>query len=336
MAQNRNRNGSLIKQKVAVTFEGGLDQVTAADLVTPGKMTRMENGVYNKVGEVSKRNGYDDTNVDVDVNYPAGVTAPYSGPSVLTGESAGVLDDELLLFDGNRVFSRSVQDANWTFVDQATPVVTRSERVLWGSSSPGSTGTSSFERLVSDQHAYQCLYHNGLYIYTWQDSDPTVGPSALYYSIVDSTTGDHIVNSQKLTAGFYSTRLVFSGQYIFLVGSESSFNTNPQQISLWRLDTASWNARAPWVDLSATLAVNDAHATQPLMDAIEIDATEIGISYVRTFNQANQIRTMRVDFDGNLIASLVTAEECDRCLSMYREPNTGDLGIAWVDTHTGG
>ena len=44
----RKRDGSLSKQKVAVTFQGGVDEVTAEALVVPGRMEAMENGVYKK------------------------------------------------------------------------------------------------------------------------------------------------------------------------------------------------------------------------------------------------------------------------------------------------
>ena len=61
----------------------------------------MENGVYNKVGEVQKRNGYDDLKRRRGYKLPEQAsTAPYDGPIILTGESAGTLEDELLLFDG--------------------------------------------------------------------------------------------------------------------------------------------------------------------------------------------------------------------------------------------
>ena len=144
---------ALKKQKVGVTFAKGVDEVTATKLIVPGSMTTMQNGVYNKVGEVSKRNGYDDLNVDVEVSFPTGLDAPYVGPVVLTGESSGVLDDELLLFDGDRMFSRSPQDASWTFKDLATPINTRSSRVVWGQSTTGSATRSSYERFVESQHA---------------------------------------------------------------------------------------------------------------------------------------------------------------------------------------
>ena len=158
---------ALKKQKVGVTFAKGVDEKTATKLVVPGSMVTMENGIYNKVGEVSKRNGYDDLNVDVDRAWPSSYTAaaPFEGP-ITTGESAGVLEDELLLFDGNYVMSRSTVDGNWTYKDQATPVITRASRLGWGSSTElGSAFVPPFVRDTGNQNGVQMIVHNNFKVY---------------------------------------------------------------------------------------------------------------------------------------------------------------------------
>ena len=325
------RDGSLQKEKVAVTFAKGVDQVTAEKLVVPGTMTRMENGVYNKVGEISKRNGYDDLNVDVDVAYPLGLTAPYDGPVVLAGESVGVLDEELLLMDGDRIFSRTPQDVNWTFKDLSTPINTRSSRVLWGQSTAGVVGASSFERFVESQHAYQCVYLNGYYVYVWADGDITTsGSYSTYYSIIDAGTGDRIVTSQVLQAGVFAYRLVTAGTEIHFVHTVHG----TQVLSDTWMDTATLSARQPWPN--SDVLATDVDPTYKYVDTTEIDAGEFGVAYAKVGEQlVSYIRTMRVASGGGGVTAALDAVRTTagwqlRALSLYRDPNTGNLALAWV------
>ncbi len=335
---------ALKKQKVGVTFAKGVDEVTATKLIVPGSMTTMQNGVYNKVGEISKRNGYDDLNVDVDVNFPSTLDAPYDGPLILGGESSGVLDDELLLFDGDRMFSRSPQDASWTFKDLATPVNTRSSRVVWGQSTTGSGTRSAFERFVEAQHAYQCVYLNGYYLYMWADGDITIPPlvagrtAVVYYSLVDAVTGEHLVNSQQFGASFVAYRIVTSGDRIFVVYTEHG---NPS-ISSRSLDTTNVELRnlftgQVFLTDSGGAVITDVDPNYKFLDAHEVDANEFVLSYAREVAQvAGYVRTMRL----SNAATPVTLAELDvvrttighelRCLSVYRDAVDGNIAVAWV------
>ena len=343
------RDGSLQKEKVAVTFANGVDQVTAEKLVVPGAMTRMENGVYNKVGEVEKRNGYDDLNVDVDVAYPAvySTPAPFTGP-ITTGESAGVLEDELLLCDGNYIFSRSTTDGNWTYRDQCDPPITRSTRLGW--SQTDTFYTDGRLQNPVDQDKVQRISHNGFTVYAWEATRYTSNVPQVYYSIIDEATGDRLVDSNipfnnqgaplpvgpgLLYGAMFSLRLVSAGNYIFLIGTFENAGLQPQELWMFRMEANPlFDATDPWPFWAQVNTLADCHPDTPWMDAIEISDTEIGIAYVREFNQTNYIRTMRVDVDGNTLATVDTNEDCNRCLSMYRDPVTGFLGIAWVNDHT--
>ena len=338
----RNRDGSLSKQKVAVTFQGGVDEVTAEALVVPGRMEAMENGVYKKTGEISKRNGYDDLNVDVDRAWPSIYssvapfpTPPFVGP-VTTGESMGVLEDELLLFDGNYVVSRSSKDVNWTYRDQATPVITTSERIGWGQQSElGRASGSSFEREVTKQHAVQMIIHNGLRVYTWYDNDPVQNVSRRqYFSVIDDVTGDRLIVSELVYAtstglryGGAASRLVAMGDYIFCITIEGGTD-----LVAVRMDSANFDAASPWSDVYTV--ATDVHPTNQFLDAVEIDDTEVAVAYVRQFNQTDYIRTLRMDNVGTVLASVDTAEDCNRCLSVYKDSVSGRIGIAWCNLHS--
>ena len=338
----RTRDGSLSKQKVAVTFQGGVDEVTAEALVVPGRMEAMENGVYKKTGEISKRNGYDDLNVDVDRAWPSVYssvapfpTPPFVGP-VTTGESMGVLEDELLLFDGNYVVSRSSADANWTYRDQATPVITTSERIGWGQQSElGKASGSSFEREVTKQHAVQMIIHNGLRVYTWYDSDPVQNAiRRQYFSVIDDVTGDRLIVSELVYAastglryGGAASRLVAMGDYIFCITIEGGTD-----LVAVRMDSANFDAASPWSDVYTV--ATDVHPTNQFLDAVEIDDSEIAVAYVRQFNQTDYIRTLRMDNVGTVLASVDTAEDCNRCLSVYKDSVSGRIGIAWCNLHS--
>lgn len=315
---------ALKKQKVGVTFAKGVDEKTANKLVVPGTMTIMENGVYSKVGEVSKRNGYDDLNVDVDRAWPSSYTAPapFEGP-ITTGEAAGVLEDELLLFDGNYVMSRSTVDGNWTYKDQATPVITRATRLGWGSSTElGTSAIPPFVRDTQSQDGVQMIVHNNFKVYVWDGS---------VYSVVDNTTGDRLITTELVAPSniqAYAWRLVAMGQYIFLLRSSTT-----GVIEAARMEAnAAFDASNPWSAFYTV--VTDAHPVHPWIDAVEIDAAEICLAYVRQNNQTNTIRTMRLDNTAAILASVETVEECDRCLSVFKDPISSRIGIAWCDTHT--
>ena len=315
---------ALKKQKVGVTFAKGVDEKTATKLVVPGSMVTMENGIYNKVGEVSKRNGYDDLNVDVDRAWPSSYTAaaPFEGP-ITTGESAGVLEDELLLFDGNYVMSRSTVDGNWTYKDQATPVITRASRLGWGSTTElGSAFVPPFVRDTGNQDGVQMIVHNNFKVYVWDGGT---------YSVVDAVTGDRLVTTEIMNTGLgqvVSWRLVAMGQHIFLLRASQTGTIEAARMEA----NAAFDASNPWP--STFTVVTDAHPTNTYIDAVEIDAAEICLAYVRLNNQAATIRTMRLDNTATILASVETVEDCSRCLSVFKDPVSSRIGIAWCNTHT--
>jgi len=92
---------ALQKIMVPVDMTGGLDTKTDEKLTT--KLTTLENGVFDTLGVISKRNGYDKLTQDV----------IGSATDLSSGEALISFEDELLLVSSKKLYSYAPNETGW-------------------------------------------------------------------------------------------------------------------------------------------------------------------------------------------------------------------------------
>lgn len=159
------------KQLIPVQFGGGVNTKIDPKQLPAGQLLELQNGIFTKQGQISKRYGYDILNTTVE-----------GGGQIETGIELANYKNELILFDGNSVFSYLPSTGNWSNRGTAISVTTESKDII---------KTSSAQQLSPDM-----AYLNGIEVFAWEDSR-----GGVRYSSMDTTTrgfaiADQLVNIQ--------------------------------------------------------------------------------------------------------------------------------------------
>lgn len=185
---------------VQIPIGAGLDEKTDQRLLPPGKVTGLTNGIYDKLGTISKRKGY-----------IAMVTGSISGSvtgsiaAIPTLEKLGVLDNELVGIDGagGYLYSYAPNTDLWSKVDRV-PNVTATVRSIaqatWTSSTP------------------DVMCCNGYVVYVWTAksfSNASIYVGDVTILVVDEETGTVVLPAtplQQTASGYgFNPKIVKSG-----------------------------------------------------------------------------------------------------------------------------
>jgi hypothetical protein len=180
---------ALDKQIVSIDFTGGLDTKTDAKLVLPGKLTRLENGVFREKS-IGKRFGSSALSTSVE-----------QGGTIGTVTGVATRGDSLVAESGGSLYVRTA--SKWSKVVDGG-----------GNNSPlfATLDRAPVVRNSSTQQDFDQDTLGGAIVYAWAE---TVGRVGVHVMVVDSTTGavivpDTIVNSLS-PAGSGSPRVVSNG-----------------------------------------------------------------------------------------------------------------------------
>lgn len=186
---------ALQKQNVSFNFTKGVDTKTDPYQVQ-GKLLTLENGVFQTSGAVRKRNGY----AEIGLN-----------GLVPQGNAIAGFNNEVTVLDGAHLYSYA-QESD-AFVQKGNKVAVDIVK-------------NSIVKNNYTQAYASCAYHSsGLKFFTWYDS--AGGSSSVYYSIVDSQTGNHIKVSQSLISGVTSIATLTVGNYfVFIYAVNGTSNLN--------------------------------------------------------------------------------------------------------------
>lgn len=177
----------LPKRGVSLSFGQGLDTKTDPFQIAPGKLLRLQNTVYNKIGLLTKRNGFgylptlpDETN-----NY----LTTYNGNLTAIGSKLNALND------GSK---------NW---------VTR------GNIQPAKLSVSTLVRSGTNQSSVDvAIAPNGLVCTVFTDNVPVMGSNVAQYKYVisDNVTGQNIIIPTLIPV---ITGVIDGSPRIFLLGN---------------------------------------------------------------------------------------------------------------------
>lgn len=192
----------LNKQALDISFAQGLDQKTDPFRVQAGKFQKLQNSVFKKGGQLTKRNGY-------------GVLASLfsaqpASPSVTASPSSYIttLNNNLTLV-GNSI--QAYNEGNKTWITK-------------GSITPQSISTSPLIR--NNLNQTQCdaaLAPNGLLCTVYTELNNAT--STMKYAVSDSVTGQNIVAPTALVNATGSPRVFLLGNN-FIIGYTATNNLN--------------------------------------------------------------------------------------------------------------
>ncbi len=179
---------ALDKQNININFSQGIDQKTDPLQVPLGKFLDLENGVFDKAGRLTKRNGYG----------PLAVLPDTSSTFLTTFNSN-------LTALGSSFFAYS--EGTQTWVDKG-PLRSMDLRVL-------PLVRSSLNQIQGDS----AIADNGWICTAYTENVPTAGvnTAAYKYVIADSTTGQNIIPPTTLTDGSGSAKVFILGRYFLIV-----------------------------------------------------------------------------------------------------------------------
>lgn len=185
-------------QALSIPFTGGLETKTSDPIIGPGKLTRAENVVFTRPGEVAKRPGSAAIGT-------TGLAVPFSG-------SLGQMDNELVIAGSGKLLSYGAANQQWV-----SKGALRSPRV----STKGIFGDS-----FGQQHP-DCASSGGITLYAWEELNAKSVISGVNVSLVDEATGAVLVPNLQVDAAGYAPRCVTNGGYLYvfyLAGAVSTSN----------------------------------------------------------------------------------------------------------------
>lgn len=145
-------------QLVPVQFGGGINQGVDPKQLQAGQLLELENGVMDKAGQISKRFGYDILNTTIE-----------GGGAITNGVELANYKNELVLFDGNNVYSYLPVTGNWSNRGTAISILSEDQSII---------KSSAAQQLNPD-----CAFLNDIEVYAWEDSR-----GGIRYSTLDSST----------------------------------------------------------------------------------------------------------------------------------------------------
>lgn len=158
------------RQLFNVTFGGGVDTKTDPKQVVSAKLLSLENGVFQRAGEISKRWGYTALG-----QQQIGAGAPISACRAIN-----VFNNELLLYDGSAAYSYIPAVNSWASRGKLVSVIQTNQSIV---------------RNTSQQVAADHARVSGIDVYAWLDSR-----GGIRYSVVDSASGTNIMSDALLAA----------------------------------------------------------------------------------------------------------------------------------------
>ncbi len=262
----------LNKQVIEVPLGVGIQSKADPKVVQPGSMLVVENGEFDELGAVSKRNGY-----------TALTQSTLSGGSLSAGKVVTRYGDELVLMDGSTLYSYSSEASKWVSRGTCVSAGIKTRRVPASSESQSDISSSGNTCSIAVAGGYTAVI--------WGKG--TTGE--IYATVYGTTTGTVMVTCTRLSTTAFTNRVaaVASGTKIFLLYAETP------NIKMQYFDTAS---PASGLSSATNLATN-ANAS-PYFDAKDYSGAGTGV--IVYFNNASTTTTAKFTTAG-VTASTTTA-----------------------------
>lgn len=246
----------LQRQNIVMPFAEGVDTKTDEKQVVAGKLLELENGIFTTLKSIRKRAG--------NVALGNGIE---SGGAISGGSGMATFGDELLVADGQEIYS---------YVDGSD---------AWTSKGPFISAQVTKASVVRDgytqTHPDGAVADNGLRAFAWQDSSAA---NTIRYSIIDSVTEQTVVSSALLTSSGIKPRVLCNGgSFLFYF-----YDTGSQTLKVAQLSSGSpLNTPTASSITSNSGNQNAIDATSPNYDCCIASGTGSGDVIAVAFNNAN-------------------------------------------------
>jgi len=175
---------ALQKQNIFINFAEGIDTKTNAKITT--KLLTLENGVFNKGGEIKKRLGYSILSQEI-----AGSTSTIS-----SGKGLGKFFDELIMYDDDTVYSYSSNNDEW--IDKGDLVALKVDR-------------EEVIRNNVEQTQPVSAFNAGIAVFAWEDSS-----GGVRYHVSDNDTDAIYVANTLINNSADTPKVLALGQYLYI------------------------------------------------------------------------------------------------------------------------
>jgi len=288
------------KQLFPIAFTGGIDTKTDPHQVLAGNLLSLQNGQFSQKGQINKRYGYT----------ALSRTIEGSSSSITTGKAVQSFNNELLLMDGNSIYSYINTTGTWINRGNAQSVISNTTKI---------TRSSAAQQLNPD-----VCYCNGMNLYVYEDSR-----GGIRYSVRDTRSGSIIVSDVQigLSGSYQKPKVVsFQNQFIIFYNDSSSHALYYQIVS----------PKNPTVIQSQTLLLNDGYTN------FSFDATVVGsrifVAYLSNYVASGQISAFYLDTQLNKSLTTVIESSAGKAintgyssaLNICSDSNT-NLWISWLE-----
>lgn len=175
----------LQKMKIPVNLGQGVDTKTDQKHVMPGKLTVLENGVFQKQGSIDKRFGHTEIPNEI-----------LNGTELPVGDALATFNDELLQYNNQRVYSFSPGGSYWVDKGSSASVIVDTRSVIRNNRSQVQTDSAIL---------------NGVGVYAWEDST-----GGLRASVIDEKTGTPMLVDVEISATGSNVRCLAFQSYLFV------------------------------------------------------------------------------------------------------------------------
>lgn len=283
---------ALQKTVVAISLKSGLDTKNDPKQVIPGKLLKLENGIFSEGMQIRKRNG----------NAALGSFIEGSTASLTVGTALATYNKELVLFTGNELYSYSNSTQRWTDKGSATNVGLSVDPVI----------RNTYQQTTPDS-----AYHStGLQLFAWEDSR---GGSR--YSIVDASTGQQIVTDILISATATKPKPFAIGNFIIIIYLDTS-NKHLKYIAI--------PSSTPTSPQAAVDLATNCNVTNPNFDAT-LQGDRVFFAYNNsdggngiTVKYINSFLTQSAGRD-------VTGESGSVCLSIFADSVKQQIWVAYYN-----
>lgn len=296
--EEKKRNNMLQPQSVPITFQGGLSSKTDALQVQLPNVLSLENALFDKVGALNKRPGYNVLNKNTTTD------------GIITSAAAvDTFNSELCLFDNSNVYTYIHSINSWSNRGPAISLINTNSKIV--------------DQTGAQQLNPDCAFLDNIKVFAYEDSR---GP--VRYCVLDALTNAYIISDKPIQGSIQKPKLisVYGLIYLFYTSNNNLYYqtinpSNPSVISVQHNVVADG-----YTNFVYDVCVNS------------LSPTADDLIYIAYFNNSGEVTTLSLDSAGNVsnitgVAHGAEAIEDTNYLSISIVPVLN--GHNWISWSTG-
>lgn len=269
-------------QVIPINLGFGLDTKTDQKQVVPGKLTTLENAVFTKSIRLDKKAG--------DLKYP---NMTLDGDELTSGDSLATFNEELLQYQNQNLYSRSVGTDLWIDKGPTVSAIVNTKQIV---------------KNTAAQTQADSAVNNGVSVFAWEDSRGGVRAS-----VVDEGAGTALVIDQLIDIAGSRVRCVAFSSYLYVFYYKSG--------SLYGCRINPLNPSVFGTPIAVTSTIN---TTNPTYDVYPYLNLRMAFSYNVQGSTATRFAWLddALAVQGGGLAPKTITEASTNCLGIIPGPST--------------